>query len=48
MNMGRVEFLLLLPFVFGVGMIFLIQAFDEAGGGDFLTKLIFVLAGVGR
>jgi hypothetical protein len=45
LNMGIANFVLLLPFLFGLGVILLIQEFDALGGGNFLTMLIYLLAG---
>jgi hypothetical protein len=44
----NIRVVLLLPIVFGVAVLFLIQGFDALGGGKLLTGLIYLLAGAAR
>jgi hypothetical protein len=47
-RMRSIRIVALLPFVFGLAVLLLIQGFDALGGGELLTGLIYLLAGAAR
>ena len=48
MRMSIIIFVLLLPIVFGLGVLFLIQGFPALGIGEYLTMLMHLFAGAGE
>jgi hypothetical protein len=48
MRMGIITFVLLLPIVFALGMLFLIQGFPALGIGEYLTLLEHLFVGAGE
>ena len=48
MRIGIITFVLLLPIVFALGMLFLIQGFPALSIGEYLTMLVHLFVGAGE